>query len=174
MLVAERDPPPEATAQSTDTAETTFPLESLTTAVKGLERAEPAVPVWLLPEETANWLAVPAVPVAVDVTDVAVPWIVAVAEFEPATIPRVKVEETSPLPLVEVLVAVRDPPPEATAQSTVAPETRFPLESLTMAVKALDRAEPATPDWLLPEERAIVEAAPAAPVAVKVTEVAVP
>ena len=59
-------------------------------------------------------------------TDVLVPLIVAVTEFAPAPVPRVRVFEAIPL---EFVVEVADdtlPPPEATAQLSVAPVTVFP------------------------------------------------
>jgi hypothetical protein len=114
-------------------------------------------------------LAAPALPVAVKVAEVEVPWIVAVAEFAPAAVPKVRVEEERPLEFVKLLVLESDPPPVTTAQSIVAPFTTFPFASFTIATKAEASAEPAVPVWPLPVDTAIVEAEPALPVALKVT-----
>src|SRR2546425_9418885 len=61
-------PPPDATANVTATPLTGFPLASCTITDGSIGTAVPAVADWLLPALSAIVLAVPAVPVAVNVT----------------------------------------------------------------------------------------------------------
>jgi hypothetical protein len=117
VVVADSEPEPVATAQSICWPETTFPFESLATATKALESAPPATPLWLLPETTEMTVAAPGFPVAVKVTFVPVPWIVAVTEFAPARVPKVRMEEARPLASVVEEATESEPPPEAIDQS---------------------------------------------------------
>lgn len=121
-----------------------FPLESLAVSVK-VEVPPTTIVAALTVIVLCTNEAAPAVPVAEKVTEVAVPLIVAVTVLAPAVVPRVSVDELKP----EALVALEDddklPPPEATVQSTVTPETTLLLESLTTAMNAEVNAEPAVP-----------------------------
>src|SRR5438309_6455654 len=74
-----------------------------------------------------------------------------------------------PLPLVVWLPPVMVPFPGATANVTATPVTGFPFASLTITDGGALTAVPAVADWLVALFAAIVAAAPAVPVAVKVT-----
>src|SRR5205807_2085159 len=74
-----------------------------------------------------------------------------------------------PLPLVVWLPPVMVPSPGATANVTATPVTGFPFASLTITDGGALTAVPAVADWLVALFAAIVAAAPAVPVAVKVT-----
>src|SRR5947199_10446780 len=74
-----------------------------------------------------------------------------------------------PLPLVVWLAPVIVPFPGATANITATPVTGFPLASFTITDGGVLTAVPAAADWLVGLFAAIVAAAPAVPVAVKVT-----
>lgn len=141
----ERDPPPPVTTHVTVALGTTLLLESFTIATKALTRALPAVPLCELPLLTAILAAAPAAPVSVKFVVMLVPCTVVVTVLVPLTTPNVNVFEESPFPSVETEELESDPPPEATSQSTVTPETILPLESFTTATRGLARALPAIP-----------------------------
>jgi hypothetical protein len=61
-----------------------------------------------------------------------------------------------------------EPPPLATAKVTLTPETGFPCESVTRTLGGVATTLPTVALWLLPALIAMVFAAPAVPVAVKV------
>src|SRR2546425_109080 len=83
-------PPPEATAKVTAPPLTGLPLASCTITEGSTATAVPAVADWLFPALRAICVAVPAVPVAVNVTGLPVrPVDVAVRVFGPAVGPRV-------------------------------------------------------------------------------------
>src|SRR5947208_5476428 len=117
-------------------------------------------------------LAAPAVPVAVKVTGLPVsPVAAAVSEFGPAVGPSVH-DVTAPIPLALVVtgvVGLTVPPPVATANVTRTPATGFPFASRTITDGATGTVVPAVADWSLPALIAICVAAPAVPVAGKVT-----
>src|SRR5439155_1712888 len=83
-------PPPDATANVTDTPATGSPFASCTLADAPTATAVPAVAVWLFPPLSAIVLAASAVPVpvALPVLPVSVPD-VAVSVFVPAVAPKV-------------------------------------------------------------------------------------
>lgn len=139
-------PPPAVTAQVTVFPETTFKFTSFTTATKLPGKGEPAVPLCVLPDTTVILVAVPAVPVSLNVAGVATPVAVAVIVFTPAVVPVVKVHCTSPLASDVVVQAEVEPPPAVTAQVTVTPEMTFKFESFTTATKFEATAWPATAD----------------------------
>lgn len=87
-------------------------------------------------------LTAPTVPVAVNVAGVGMPETLAVTVLVAATVPSVRVLLDRPLEFVELEELEREPPPAVTAQLTVAPETEFPLESLTTAVNAVPKVLP--------------------------------
>jgi hypothetical protein len=87
---AERFPPPPVTAQSIVTEGTTLLFESLTTTVKGLVRALPAVAIWALPAETAMEEGAPGAPVALKFVEKAVPSTVAMTVLAPTVMPVVR------------------------------------------------------------------------------------
>src|SRR5207237_7727872 len=113
----------------------------------------------------------PATPAAVNVTGLPVsdPE-VAVNVFGPAVALSVQLPTVAmPLPLVVWLPPVIVPFPGATANVTATPVTGFPFASLTITDGGALTAVPAVADWLVGLFAAIVAAAPAVPVAVKVT-----
>jgi hypothetical protein len=115
-----------------------------------------AVMVTLLPatgEElllvTRYLVAVPATAVAVNVTGLPVsPVAVAVSVFDPAVVPSVQlVVEAMPLELVVTAdVGTTVPPPDATANVTLTPETGLLFASLTITLGAMLTALPAVAD----------------------------
>jgi hypothetical protein len=109
-------PPPPVTAQFTVAPLTGFELESVTKTTNGLVSAEPRVAVCELPETIEMREAEPVVPVSVNVTEVLVPLIVAVAVLAPTAVPNVKVLLASPLESVLEVLVETEPPPEATDQ----------------------------------------------------------
>src|SRR5690242_16269902 len=138
----------------------------------GVGTAVPTVAVWVFPAFTAICVAVPAVPVAVNVTGLPVsPVDVAVSVFGPAVGPSVH-DVTVAIPLVPVVTAVVGltvPPPEATANVTATPLTGLPFASRTITEGSTTTAVPAVAVWPFPALTAIEVAAPAVPVAVNVT-----
>jgi len=121
---------------------------------------------------SASFVATPAVPVAVNVTGLPdnVPE-AAVRVFVPAVGLRVHDVSTA-IPSVPVLtgvVGVTVPLPAAGVNVTATSATGFPFASFTIADGGVLTAVPAVADWLVGLFAAIVAAAPAVPVAVKVT-----
>src|SRR5439155_7946909 len=171
-VVGVTEPPPDATANVTATPATGLPFASCTITDGPTATAVPAVADWLFPPLSAIELAAPVVPVAVKVTGlpVSVPE-VAVSVFGPAVVPSVH-EVTAAIPLAPVVtgvVGVTEPPPDATANVTLTPPTGLPCASRTITEGATGTAVPAVADWPSPALIAIELAAPAVPVAVKVT-----
>ena len=122
--------------------------------------------------ETASVVAVPGVPVAVNVTgDPVRPSLVAVSVFEPAVVPSVQLvtAATPSAPVVTAVVGSTDPPPDATANVTLTPDTGLLFASVTSTLGTTDTALPATADWPSPALIATVAALPGVPVAVNVT-----
>src|SRR5205807_1732313 len=164
-------PSPGATANVTATPVTGFPFASLTITDGGALTAVPAVADWLVALFAAIVAAAPAVPVAVKVTGLpeSDPD-VAVKVFEPAVALNVQPPTVAtPLVLVVWLPPVIVPFPGATANVTATPTTGFPFASLTITDGGALTAVPTVADWLVALFAAIVAAAPAVPVAVKVT-----
>ena len=98
---------------------------------------------------TRYFVAAPAIPVAVNVTGLPEsPDAVAVSVFVPAVVPSVQlVTEAIPLELVvTALVGTTVPPPEATANVTLTPETGLLFTSLTITLGAVLTAAPAVVD----------------------------
>src|SRR5205085_2670196 len=113
----------------------------------------------------------PATPAAVNVTGLPVsdPE-VAVNVFGPAVALSVQLPTVAtPLALVVWLPPRNSAVPGATANVTATPVTGFPFASLTITDGGALTAAPAVADWLVGLFAAIVAAAPAVPVAVKVT-----
>src|SRR5437870_4640415 len=165
------DPPPDAAAHVTVTPATGFPFASLTSTTCGVCRRVATCPVRLSPELFAIVAAAPAVPVAVKVTGLpeSDPD-VAVKVFEPAVALNVQLPTVAtPLVLVVWLPPVIVPLPGGTANVTATPTTGFPFASLTITDGGALTAVPAVAHRLAPLFAAIVAAAPAVPVAVKVT-----
>jgi hypothetical protein len=126
------------------------------------------VAVWLSPALTAIEAAASGTPVALNVT---LPTLaVAVSVFAPAVVPSFQ-EPTvaTPLAFVFTLVPVAEPPPEATANVTATPETALPKLSATKAAGAVETVLFTVATWPSPADNAIEAAAPAVPVALKVT-----
>src|SRR5438309_188823 len=152
-LVPVAEPPPEATAKVTAAFGTGLPNWSLTSA-------EGAVPTFVS--------AAAGTPVAWNVT---LPTLaVAVSVFAPAVSPSVQeAAVATPLAFVFTGVLLVEPPPEATAKVTATPETALPKLSATKAAGAVESALCTVATWLSPADTAIDTAAPALPVALKVT-----
>ena len=142
------EPPPDATANVTDTPETGLLLASFTITLGAVATAEPAVADWPLPPFTAICVAAPTVPVAVNVNGepVSEP-LVAVSVFEPAVVPNVQLPTAAmPLAFVVTDALVTEPPPVAIANVTLMPETGLLCASLMMTLGAVPTAEPAVAD----------------------------
>ena len=110
-------------------------------------------------------------PVAVNVTGEPerVP-LVAVIVLDPTVVPRVQLPTAAMPPAFVVADAlVTEPPPEATANVTLMPETGLLFASCTITLGAVAMAEPAVADCPSPALAAICVAAPTVPVAVNVT-----
>src|SRR3990172_8143405 len=171
-VVGSTGPPPPVTANVTSVPATGLPLASLTRTAGSIATAVPTVADWASPALSAIVVAAPAVPVAVKVTGlpVSVPE-VAVRVLAPAVVPRVQlVTVAMPLELVAIaVVGSTVPPPPVTANVTSVPATGLPLASLTRTAGSIATAVPPVADWASPALSAIVVAAPAVPVAVKVT-----
>ncbi len=165
------EPPPLATAKVTFTPDTGLLLASLTMTLGAVATAVPATAVCALPAFRAICLAAPALPVALKVTGEPLrPVLVAVRVLAPAVVPKVQLPTVAmPLALVVAEALVSEPPPLATAKVTFTPDTGLLLASLTMTLGAVATAVPATAVCALPAFRAICLAAPALPVALKVT-----
>jgi len=118
-----------------------------------------------------SFVAVPAVPVAVNVTELPVkPLAVAVTVFVPTVFPRVH-DVTVAVPLAFVttvvgLVGLRDPLPAVTANVTSTPATGLPLASVTITAGGEATAVPAGADCVVGLLFAIATAAPALRVSV--------
>src|SRR5881398_1485058 len=164
-------PLPAAGVNVTATSATGFPFASLTITDGGDVTAVPAVADWLVGLFAAIVVAAPAVPVAVKVTGLPVrDPDVAVRVFEPAVALSVQLPTVAmPLPLVVWLPPVIVPLPSAGVNVTATPVTGFPFASFTITEGGVLTAVPAAADWLVGLFAAIVVAAPAVPVAVKVT-----
>src|SRR5207237_8200981 len=150
---------------------TGFPFASFTITDGGALTAVPAVADWLVALFAAIVAAVPAVPVAVNVTGLpeSDPD-VAVSVLLPAVALNVQLPTVAmPLPLVVWLPPVIVPFPGATANVTATCATGFPFASFTITDGGELTAVPAVADWLVGLFAAIVAAAPAVPVALKVT-----
>jgi hypothetical protein len=128
------------------------------------------VPDCVVAELAVITAAAPAVPVAVKPTEPDTPVTVAVTLFGPAVVPSVQLPAVAiPLALVDAL-ADTVPPPPVTAKFTVTPFTGFPLASVTRTLGGALTAVPATALCEVAEFALMFAAAPAAPVALKLTE----
>jgi len=164
-------PLPAVGVNVTATSATGLPFASLTITDGGEPTAVPAGAVWLVGLFAAIVAAVPAVPVAVNVTGLPVsdPEL-AVKLFEPAVALSVQLPTVAtPLPSVVWLPPVIVPFPGATANVTATPATGLPFASLTITEGGEPTAVPAGAVWLVGLFAAIVAAAPAVPVAANVT-----
>src|SRR5689334_14537443 len=164
-------PPPEATANVTIAPAAALLNWSRAITLGAVATFVLTVAVWALPALSASCVAAPAVPVAVNVTGLPVnPADVAVSVFDPAVVPSVHDPTVAiPLPLVGCEPPATLPPPVATAKVTVTPATALPNESLTATDGAIATLVLTVALCPLPAFRAIVLAAVAIAVAVKVT-----
>src|SRR5205807_1743837 len=170
-VVCSSDPFPGATANVTATCATGFPFPSFTITDGGDVTAVPAVADWRVGLFAAIVAAVPAVPVALKVTGLPLkPVEVAVSVFGPAVALSVQLPTVAtPLALVVWLAPVIVPFPGATANVTATCATGFPFASFTITDGGEPTAVPTVAVWLVRLFAAIVAAAPAVPVAVKLT-----
>src|SRR5205085_296544 len=163
-------PLPAAGLNVTATPVTGFPFASFTITDGGRLTAAPAG-AYAPPLRAAIVAAAPAVPVAVNVTGLPVsPLAVAVSVLVPAVGLRVH-DVSAAIPSAPVLtgvVGVTVPLPAAGVNVTATFATGFPFASFTITDGGGLTAVPAVAD-VPPAFRAIVAAAPAVPVAVKVT-----
>jgi hypothetical protein len=123
----------------------------------------------LLPALIVMSAAGPAIPVAVNVAGVNAP---AEADnvFAPEVVPSVQVPAVAiPLALVVAVAPVMPPPPLATANVTVVPETGLLFTSVTFTDGAVVTAAPTIAVCPLPATILIAPAEPAVPVALNVT-----
>src|SRR5439155_1602821 len=148
-----------------------FPFASFTSTDGGALTAVPAGADWLVGLFAAIVAAAPAVPVALN--DTGLPESdpeVAVNVFDPAVALSVQLlTVATPLALVVWLPPVIIPFPGAPALVTAPPASGFPFASLTSTDGGELTAVPAGADWLVGLFAAIVAAAPAVPVAMKLT-----
>src|SRR3989442_1191879 len=122
-LVADRRPPPLATANATVVPDTGFAYASVTATTSGLPTAVVTGLVWLFPEISASWAGAPVVPVDENVTEDNSPADEAVTVLTPVVVPTVSVVRTLPsISLIPVEVD-RVPPPLVTANATVTPDS---------------------------------------------------
>src|SRR5205823_674716 len=127
-------PFPGATANVTATPVTGFPFASFTITDGGVLTAVPAVADWLVGLFAAIVAAVPAVPVAVNVTGLPLkPVEVAVSVFGPAVALSVQLSTVAmPLPFVVCVPPVTLPLPAAGVNVTATSATGFPFASFTI------------------------------------------
>jgi hypothetical protein len=71
---------------------------------------------------------------------------VAVSRSTPATVPSVRIAESSPEELVNAASGAIDPPPAVTPQATATPATGFPNASVTRTTYGSASGVPTTPD----------------------------
>jgi hypothetical protein len=87
-----------------------------------------------------------------------IPATVAVTRFAPGAAPSVQFVVANPALSVTLVAGVTDPPPATTVQLTDAPANARPELSLTETPRAVGKADPVTPVWLLPDTM-VMEAA---------------
>jgi hypothetical protein len=166
------DPPPDATANVTDTPLSGFPNGSVTITLGGGDTGSPAVPVRFVAEFAASVLAPDVVVVAVAVNVSGLPArfaLVAVSVFAPTVVPSVQLPTVAtPLPFVVVEAPVTLPPPDATANVTGTPRTGLLNRSFTITLGGDATAVLTIADWPLPELMASCVAAPAGTVTASV------
>src|SRR5207237_981706 len=165
-------PSPGATANLSPPDALPISFASFTITDGGVLTAVPAVADWLVALFAAIVAAVPAVPVAVNVTGLPdnVPE-EAVRVFDPAvglSVHEVRAAIPS-APVLTGLVGVTVPLPAAGVNVTATPVTGSPFYSFTLPDALPISAVPAVADWLVGLFAAIVAAVPAVPVAVNVT-----
>ena len=120
------EPPPEATANVTETPGTTLPYWSVTLADGAVVRFVFTVADWPSPVLIASAAGASTVPAPWKVT-VVNPLTEAVSVLSPTAVPSFQEPAVAmPLALVVALPPVSEPPPEATAKVTATPETGFP------------------------------------------------
>ena len=166
------EPPPEPAAKVTVVPATGLPNWSVTRTEGAVATLVSTVADWLLPLLIAIVVAASAVALAVKVRGLPVrPVLVAVRVllFVPAVVPSFQ-EPTVAMPeaLVVWELPVTEPPPEPAAKVTVVPATGLPNWSVTRTEGAVATLVSTVADWLLPLLIAIVVAASAVALAVKV------
>lgn len=115
------EPPPENTTKVTPSPLFGLLYASFTITLGNVVTAVPTGADWLVAEFAAIWVAVPAVPVAVNVTPVTVS-AVASNVFDPAVVPRVQLPTVAtPFSLVVCVAPVMVPPPEVMVKVTKTP-----------------------------------------------------
>ncbi len=167
-------PPPAVTAKVTATPATGLLSASRTSTDGATATGSPTVSDWVVSEFDVICDAAPAVPVAVNVTGLPVrPVAVAVTVFAPATVPSVhEVSVAIPLAFVTTGVAVTGtmlPPPAVTVKVTATPATGLLSASRTSTEGGAATAVFTGAVCVVTEFAPICVAAPARPVAVKVT-----
>ncbi|HEX2094433.1 MAG TPA: hypothetical protein VHG28_18660 [Longimicrobiaceae bacterium] len=161
-------PPPDATEKVTLTPETGLPCVSVIVTAGAVETAVPTVAVCPSPADLLMFAAAPAVPVALKVT-LSEP-AVAVSVLAPAVLPNVQLPAVAtPEALVVCEAPVTLPPPDATEKVTLTPATGLPCVSVIVTDGGVETAVPTVALCPSPADFAMFAAAPAVPVALKVT-----
>src|SRR5687768_5427454 len=94
------------------------------------------------------------------------PAVDAVSVLVPGAEPSVQLPTVAvPVPFEVVVAPVTDPPPLATVNVTVAPDTMLPFASLTVTAAATGITAPTAEVWLSPADFARIPAGPAIPFA---------
>jgi hypothetical protein len=166
------DPAPLLTAKVTAMPLTALPWASVTVTEGAVPTTVPTVALCGFPDRTAIRAAAPATPVAVKVTGEPLnPVVVAVSVFAPTIVPKVQAGLVA-IPPLSVITEPEDanvPAPLLTAKVTATPLTALPWASVTATDGAVPTAVPTVALCRSPDRNAIRTAAPAVPVAVKVT-----
>src|SRR5256884_6310391 len=170
-VVGLTDPLPVAGVHVTETPPTGLLNRSATRTESCVGKVVPTLPVCPSPPARVICDAPAAVALMLNVTVVSLPAIVAVAVVVcvPINIPSVRNVCACPFASVVEVAGSTDPPPDAAAHVTVTPATGLPFASLTSTMCGVCRRVATCPVRLSPELLAIVAAAPAVAVAVKIT-----
>ena len=167
-------PPPVNTENTTLTPLTGLPPASVTFTLGDAATAVPAVAVCVVTEFDAIVVAVPTVPVAVNVTGLPVSPVAAAAiVLVPALAPTVHVVSVAtPLAFVTIVAGVAGviaPPPAVSVKITLAPLTPLPFASVTFTLGGAATALLTVADCAVSEFAISVVATPAVPFALNVT-----
>src|SRR5881396_2383946 len=168
-------PLPDATAKRTGTPAVGLSNWSRTSTAGGVATAVPTVAACVAPAWIVSCVATSAVAVAVNVTGLPVPR-EAVSVLLPAVVPSVQAVVAA-IPLASVDTAVTGltvPPPDVTANVTATPATGLLNWSRMSTAGGVAIAVPTVAACVSPAWIVSCVAAPAVPVAVKVTGVPVP
>jgi hypothetical protein len=162
-------------AKVTPSPLTGLPNTSTTVTVSGCVSVLLASPLCPLPDVINKVFAGPAVALPVNIIGLPVrPDELADTWYNPALLPSVNMTEACPFAPVIAFAALKDCPVapigvDTMAKLTFMPDTGLPPASVTRTATGLARVVLIVDVWLSPDISATVVAAPAIPVAVKVT-----